>query len=202
MSSQKVGSIKVPPFKRENYSMWKMKMILFMKASNPSYMDILAEEPLVPMKTVIDETIGVEKTIPKTRADMSVKEKELDGLDTNLYLIIVDSLDDEMSHQVMSCKSAKHMWDTIGMIMEGTEEVRENRLDILTSLYEAFKSLPGESVTQVFERFNRLINELSIQGKTYPLRETNRKFRLTLLAHLEHKVSSIKERDNFNTLSL
>ena len=23
MSSQKIGSIKVPPFKRENYSMWK-----------------------------------------------------------------------------------------------------------------------------------------------------------------------------------
>ena len=63
------------------------------------------------------------------------------------------------------------MWDTIGMIMEGTEEVRENRLDILTSQYEAFKSLPGESVTQVFERFNRLINELNIQGKKYPLRE-------------------------------
>ena len=36
MSSQKVGSIKVPPFNRDKYSMWKMKMILFMKASNPS----------------------------------------------------------------------------------------------------------------------------------------------------------------------
>ena len=94
------------------------------------------------------------------------------------------------------------MEHTIGMIMEGTEEVRENRLDILTSQYEAFKSLPGESVTQVFERFNRLINELSIQGKTYPLRETNRKFMLTLPAHLEHKVSSIRERNDFNTLSL
>ena len=83
MSSQKIGSIKVPPFKRENYSMWKMKMILFMKASNPSYMDILAKEPHVPMKTVADETTRVEKTIPKTRADMTEKEKEVAGLDTN-----------------------------------------------------------------------------------------------------------------------
>ena len=38
--------------------MWKMKMILFMKASNPSYMDILAEEPHVPMKIVTDKTTG------------------------------------------------------------------------------------------------------------------------------------------------
>ena len=41
-------------------------MILFMKASNPSYIDILAEEPPVPMKTVVDEIIGVEKRVPKT----------------------------------------------------------------------------------------------------------------------------------------
>ena len=46
-----------------------------MKASNPSYMDILAEEPHVPIKTVADETTGVEKTVPKTRADMTVKRK-------------------------------------------------------------------------------------------------------------------------------
>ena len=84
MSSQKVGSIKVPPFKRDNYSMRKMKMILFMKASNPSYMDILTEEPHVPIKTVADETTGVEKSVPKTQADMTEKEKELVGLDTNL----------------------------------------------------------------------------------------------------------------------
>ena len=72
------------------------------------------------------------------------------------------------------------MWDTIELIMEGTEEVKENRLDILTSQYEAFKSLSGESITQVYERYNKLLNELSIQGKTYPLRETHRKFMLTL----------------------
>ena len=49
MSSQKVGSIKVPPFKRDNYSMWKMKMLLFMKASNPGYMNILTEGVEVPV---------------------------------------------------------------------------------------------------------------------------------------------------------
>ena len=75
--------------------------------------------------------------------DMTDKEKELASLDTNLQLIIVDSLDDEMTHQVMNCKHAKHMCDTISMIMEGIEKVRKNRLDILTSQYEVFKSLPG-----------------------------------------------------------
>ena len=59
------------------------------------------------------------------------------------------------------------MWETIELLMEGTEDVKENRIDILTTQYEAFKTLPGEGITLVFERLNKLINELSIHGKTY-----------------------------------
>ena len=63
-------------------------------------------------------------------------------------------------------------------------------------------SLPGETITQVFERYNKLLNELSIQGKNYPLRETNMKFMLNLPHHVEHKVSSIRERDDFNIMTM
>lgn len=59
-------------------------------------------------------------------------------------------MDFDMSHQIMVCKSTKHMWETIELIMEGTIEVKENRLDLLTLQYEAFKSLPDESITHVF----------------------------------------------------
>ena len=75
-------------------------------------------------------------------------------------------------------------------------------IDILTSQYKAFKSLYRESITQVFKQYNKLLNELSIQGKTYPLREINRKFMLTLPYHVEHKISSIHERDDIHTMSL
>ena len=71
--------------------------------------------------------------------------------------------------------------------MEGTEDVKENRLDILTTQYEAFKSLPGESITSVFERLNKLLNELSLHGKRYAQKEINRKFMLTLPSHLVNK---------------
>ena len=94
------------------------------------------------------------------------------------------------------------MWDTIELLMEGTAEVKENRLDILTSQYEAFKSLPGENISQVFERYNKLLNDLNLHGKHYSSREVNRKFMLTLPSHLEHKISSIRERDDINEMSI
>ena len=86
--------------------------------------------------------------------------------------------------------------------MEGTEEVHENRVDILTSQYEAFKSLAGESITQVFERFNKLLNELMVNNKTYPQWEINRNFMLTLPYHVVHKAQSIRDMVNFNSMTL
>ena len=132
--------------------------------------------------------------MPKDPSDFSDTEKDKFALDTSLQLIVVESLDTTMLNQVINCSNAKQMWDTIELLMEGTSEVKENRLDILTSHYEAFKSLPGESITQVFERYNKLLNDLNLHGKVYTSREVNRKFMLTLPSHLEHKISSIRER--------
>lgn len=207
MSSQKISSIKVPQFDRDNYNLWKKKMILFIKATNPLYMGILQNGPFVPTKPFVEKTAAdgtriPAGTIPKPLTEYSDAEKEIVALDDSLQLIIVDAMDSTMSHQILNCESGKHMWDSIKMIMEGTDEVKENRLDILTSQYEAFKSFSGESISTVFERYNRLLNELSIQGKVYPIRETNRKFMLTLPHHVEHRASSIRERIDFNTMSL
>lgn len=207
MSSIKLGSIKIPQFDRVNYYLWKKKMTLFIEVANHLYMgSILENGPFVPMKmipeSVVDGVRVPQRSTPKDPTEFTDSEKEIVALDKWLQLIIFDSMDTEMCYQILNCKSGKQMWDTIVLIMEGTEEVKEKRLDILTSRYEAFESLPGETITQVFERYNRLLNELSIQGKKYPLRETNRKFLRTLPHHVEHKVSSIRERDNLNTMPL
>ncbi|KAK1379987.1 hypothetical protein POM88_026731 [Heracleum sosnowskyi] len=139
---------------------------------------------------------------PKELSEYIDTDKELIRLDTGLMLILTDSAYKEMSYQLMNCVRGKQMWDTINLIMEGTEDVQENRLDIMTSQYESFRSLLGESITQVFEKYTKLLNELTMKGKTYPLRETNRKFMMTLPHHVEHKSSSIRERIDFTKIPL
>ena len=119
---------------------------------NPKYLGVLKNGPKIPM-VIVEERIknnvvvSAVRTYPKDPADYTADEKEDASLDINLQLILVKSLDPIMYNHVVNCKDAKHIWETIVTINEGTEEVRENRLEILTSEYEHFKSTSGEGIS-------------------------------------------------------
>ena len=207
MTTQKVGTVKIPLFDKENYVMWKKKMLLFLQVANPKYLQVLKKGPKIPMvmePEVIENDVVITKarTYVKDPEDFSPAEIEEASLDASLQLILVDSLNPLMNRHVMNCKDSKHIWETIEIINEGTEEVRENKLEILTSEYEYFKSNPGEGITEVFERYNALINNLNINGKYYSIREVNKKFLLTLPTHLEHRITAIREARDLSEISL
>ena len=206
MTTQRVSSVKIPIFDRENYELWKKKMTLFLQVSNNKYLGVLKNGPKVPMvfepETSVDNIVIPAKRYPKDPKDYTPDEKEDASLDINLQLILVESLDPIMYNHVVNCVDAKHIWETIETINEGTEEVRENRLEILTSEYEHFMSAPGEGISEVFERYNKLINTLHLHRKFYSKREINRKFLLTLPSHLEHRITAIRESRDMNEVSL
>ena len=101
-------------------------MTLYIRATNSRYEEYLRKGLFISMKLVPETTEG-DVRVPQrfTPKDPTDSNKEVVALDTNLQLIIVDSMDSDMCHQIVNC--------TIKLIMEGTEEVKENRLDILTS---------------------------------------------------------------------
>ncbi|KAL8098251.1 hypothetical protein AgCh_031128 [Apium graveolens] len=186
---------------------WKKKMLLFLQVANPKYLEVLKKGQKIPMviePEVIENDVVITKarTYVKNPEDFSRAKKEEASLDASLQLILVDSLDPLMNRHVINYKDSKYIWETIEVINEGTEEVRENKLEILTSEYEYFKSNPGEGITEVFERYNVLINNLNINGKYYSIREVNKKFLLTLPTHLEHRITAIREARDLSEISL
>ncbi|KAL8133025.1 hypothetical protein AgCh_008470 [Apium graveolens] len=187
--------------------MWKKKMLLFLQVANPKYSNLLKKGiktlMVIEPEVIVDDVVTTKaRTYPKEPEDFTLTEKEEASLDVSLQLILIDSLDPLMNRHVMNCKNSKHMWETIEVINEGTEEVRENKLEILTSEYEHFKSNPGEGITEVFDRYNALINNLNINGKYYSIREVNKKFLLTLPTHLEHRITAIREVRDLSEISL
>jgi len=48
---------------------------------------------------------------------------------------------------------------------EGTDQVKETKLNILLGQYEAFKMKLGESITDMFSRYTEIVNGLEYQGQ-------------------------------------
>ena len=206
MSSQKLSSIKIPAFDKANYNLWKKKMLMFIKMANPMYIEILKNGPFVPQTMVPATTVGDEvvppKFVQKDPSQYSESEKEKVSLDSGLQLILIESLDNVMYNNIINCDTAKQIWEKIEILCEGTEEVRSNQRQILVSQYETFMAKPKESITDVFERFNKLINDLQLHGKYYEAHEINLKFLLTLPDHLEQKISAIREGRDLSKMTL
>ncbi|KAL8100564.1 hypothetical protein AgCh_032713 [Apium graveolens] len=178
---------KVEINKHNNYTPDKLEKI---EVANPKYLQVLKKGPKIPMvmePEVIENDVVITKarTYVKDPEDFSPAEIEEASLDASLQLILVDSLNPLMNRHVMNCKDSKHIWETIEIINEGTEEVRENKLEILTSEYEYFKSNPGEGITEVFERITAIreardLSEISLERlygvlKTYELEQIQQK---------------------------
>ena len=60
MSSHKLSSLKIPPFDRDNYILWKKKKLLFLDMANTTYGELLKNGPFTPVILVPETTVGDE----------------------------------------------------------------------------------------------------------------------------------------------
>ncbi|XP_074323121.1 uncharacterized protein LOC141660060 [Apium graveolens] len=164
--------------------------------ANPMYIEILRHGPFIPMKRVPEITDGdmviPAKFTPKEPSTYTELENEKVALDTGLKLILIEFLDNLIYNNIINYESAKQIWEKIEILCEGTEEVRSNQRTILVSQYEGFMDKLKEGITKVFERFNKLINNLQLHDNYYEAKEMNLKFLLTLPDHLEQEISATR----------
>ncbi|KAL8133711.1 hypothetical protein AgCh_008957 [Apium graveolens] len=164
--------------------------------ANPLYIQISTNGPFTPMVRVDESTDGdmVISThyAPKDPLKYTETEKEKVSLDSGLQLILIESLDNVMYNNIVNCDTSKQIWEKIEILCEGTEEVRSNQRRILISRYEGFMAKPKEGITEVFKRFNKLINDLQLYDKYYEAKEVNLNFLIALPDHLEQKISVIR----------
>ncbi|KAI3719408.1 hypothetical protein L6452_20305 [Arctium lappa] len=91
---------------------------------------------------------------PKTDAEKKVRQLEMKALSTLLLAI-----PNEYQHQFHHCTDAQILWNALEKRFAGTKSTKRNQRDILKQQYENFTSSKNESMTQTFDRFNKLIDE-------------------------------------------
>ncbi|KAK1360845.1 hypothetical protein POM88_045319 [Heracleum sosnowskyi] len=168
--------MKIPMLKKSEFSTWKVKMLMYLEASDPDYIDRISNGPFIPTEPVAATETTPAGLAPKKKGDWTPEDKAEIIKDAKVRNILHNSLDTVLSNRVIACKTAKEIWDALEVQCQGTEEIKKNRRGILIQEYEQFEAKHGEDITEIYDRFLTLLNELSLVGKVYDVEDSNVKF--------------------------
>ncbi|KAJ9566852.1 hypothetical protein OSB04_002818 [Centaurea solstitialis] len=172
------GSAGKPPrFNKDNFSLWKTRMELFLSA--------------VP-----------ERQLVKPVTDWNDEDRRLVNIDTKARSLIAMSLPDDVFHSVCHLRSAKEIWDTLCVQYEGTAVLMESRKIFLVRQYESFIHQKDETLSQLHQKFNCLLIDLKTIGTTYSNSEVVTKFMEALPEHWEIYTSCLTMSKDIKTLTL
>jgi len=87
---------------------------------------------------------------------------------------ISDSDPDEYT-RISECESAKEIWNALQIAHEGTNQVKQSRIELLVRKYELFEMSNKETVMNMYTRFTRITNELKSLEKSFTTEELIRK---------------------------
>ena len=73
--------------------------------------------------------------------------------------------------RIFKCESAKDIRDALQLAHEGTNKVKQSRIELLIRKYELFEMGDRETITDMYTRFTHITNELKSLGKTFTTEE-------------------------------
>ncbi|KAJ9535349.1 LOW QUALITY PROTEIN: hypothetical protein OSB04_un001540 [Centaurea solstitialis] len=157
---------KVPMLKPTEFDMWKLRIKQYMLLTDYSMWDIVENGP-------IRREAGEGGVVPppRTDAERKTRQSEMKALSTLLLAI-----PNEYQHQFATCENAKVLWEALEKRFAGSKSSKRNQKAVLKQQYENFMSSKNESMTQTFDRFNKLIGELATIGVKMDNDDLNRKF--------------------------
>ncbi|XP_019229060.1 PREDICTED: uncharacterized protein LOC109210142 [Nicotiana attenuata] len=103
---------------------------------------------------------------------------------------------------ISACQLAKEIWEALQTAHEGTIQVKQSKIDMLTTEYELFRMKDDESVQEIHTRFTSIINELHSLDETIPRNKLVRKILSVLPSSWESKVNAITEAKDLQELTI
>ncbi|XP_070049073.1 uncharacterized protein [Nicotiana tomentosiformis] len=158
-----------PRFNDQYYSWWNTRMHDFIMAEDSELWDVIYDRPFVPMKTVGEGTV----TIPKTRKEYNDANRKAIEKNFRAKKILVCGIGPDEYNHISACQSAKEIWEAPQTAHEGTTQVKQSKIDMLTTEYGLFKMKEDESIKDMHtpKDLQKLtIDELFGNLKTYEIK--------------------------------
>ncbi|XP_070042946.1 uncharacterized protein [Nicotiana tomentosiformis] len=187
-----------PRFNGQYYGWWKTKMHDFIMDEDSELWDVICDGPFVPTKNLGDPTIS----IPKTRKEFNDADRKAIEKNFRAKKILVCGIGPDEYNRISGCQSAKEIWEALQTTHEGTTQVKQSKIDMLTTEYELFRMKDDEFIQDMHTRFTSIINELHSLGETIPRNKFVRKILSAQPSSWESKVNAITEAKDLQTLTI
>ena len=187
-------SVSKPPlFEGSDYHYWAERIKLFIKSKSLDIWQVieLGDNQIL-------STDGGQKSVNA----MTKEEKEKIQFNDTAKLYLICALSRKEYDKVSGCSTAKQIWDTLAVAHEGTSQVKEAKISMLVHQYELFKMDEGESIENMFSRFQTIVGSLKSLGKTYDNQDHVRKILRSLPRRWRPKVTAIQEAKDLSKLQL
>ncbi|VFQ66028.1 unnamed protein product [Cuscuta campestris] len=185
--SEGQSTTRPPLFDGTNYTYWKERMRIYIQSTNFLLWRIIKNGENVPMKK------AEETNVPKTEDEYDAQDIKKVENNAKAINIIYCAVNPDDYRKISCCTTAKEMWDKLEITYEGTDQVREAKIDFLTHEYELFRMKENEKIDEMFERFSKIVNDLHALKKTYTDKELVRKILRSLTPEWRSKADAIQE---------
>ncbi|KAI0519582.1 hypothetical protein KFK09_007033 [Dendrobium nobile] len=190
-------SITRPPlFDNIPFDFWKTRMSTFLQSLDYR-MWMLVQEGYTKPTRLVD---GIRVDTPY--ADWTIEERDLAQLNAKCLNSFFCALKSEDYMRVSTCKSGKDIWDRLCITYEGTNEVKQSRLNILLHDYELFRMKPNESISDMYTRFTQIVTSLHALGRELTNAEMVNKILRCLPTTYDAKITAITESKDLNIYSI
>jgi len=143
-------------FDGENYDYWKECRSIHIQSVDMDVWDAMVNGRFQPQVVANGVAQG------KPKADWCNDDKKKVQYDLRARNILISFLGVNEYHSVSHCKIAKTMWGALETLHEGTDDVKQSKINTL----ELFCMEDGESISSMQMRFTNIINKLQNLGKT------------------------------------
>ncbi|XP_075111718.1 uncharacterized protein LOC142181926 [Nicotiana tabacum] len=169
----------------------------FIMAEDCELWDIICNGPYVPTRVMEELPFSMAKTSKEyTDADKKAVEKIFCA-----KKIIVCGIRLEEYNTISACDTAKEIREALQTAHEGTTQVKQSKIDMVTTEYELFRMKDDESIQYIHTRFISIINKLHSLGETIPRNKLVRKILNTLPSPWESKVNAITKSKDLQELT-
>ncbi|VFQ83125.1 unnamed protein product [Cuscuta campestris] len=124
------------------------------------------------------------------------------NLDNVAKAAIFKTLDPITFSKIKHLKTGMEIWQGLGKLCEGSEDLRKQKIEVLLEKFKSFKMLPGESFDMLDERFHKILNDLASLNHILSPKEKNVRLLRSLPTEWYTKATAMEEGRNLENYTV